>query len=334
MKLPSDAPERTAFSATFQSFPYVNGGLFKEKTVIPTFDAKARRLLLDCGFLTWSDISPVIFGSMFQSIMDPDKRRSLGAHYTSEKNILKVVRPLFLDELHEEFQKILGLKKGKKKALKDFHAKIASLGFLDPACGCGNFLIVSYRELRELELQVLLALKSETKGDPRFLALDIRPLIKVSISQFYGIELEEFPVEVARVSMWLMEHVMNLKVGRTFGFVISSIPLRHSATIVCANALTIDWKDVVAPEKLHYIMGNPPFCGGKLMSASQRKDMEFVFGKVRLLNSIDYVTAWYKNLSYILKIQIYTHLLCLQIQYAKDNKPHYFGKILKKITLK
>lgn len=334
LDLPSDAPERTAFSATFQSFPYVNGGLFKEKTVIPTFDAKARRLLLDCGFLTWSDISPVIFGSMFQSIMDPDKRRSLGAHYTSEKNILKVVRPLFLDELHEEFQKILGLKKGKKKALKDFHAKIASLGFLDPACGCGNFLIVSYRELRELELQVLLALKSETKGDPRFLALDIRPLIKVSISQFYGIELEEFPVEVARVSMWLMEHVMNLKVGRTFGFVISSIPLRHSATIVCANALTIDWKDVVAPEKLHYIMGNPPFCGGKLMSASQRKDMEFVFGKVRLLNSIDYVTAWYKNLSYILKIQIYTHLLCLQIQYAKDNKPHYFGKILKKITLK
>ena len=233
LDLPGDAPERAAFSATFQAFPYVNGGLFKEKTVIPTFDVKARRLLLDCGFLTWSDISPVIFGSMFQSIMDPDKRRSLGAHYTSERNILKVVRPLFLDGLHEEFQKILGLKKGKKKALEEFHAKIASLGFLDPACGCGNFLIVSYRELRELELQVLLAIKAETKGDTRFLALDIRPLIKVSISQFYGIELEEFPVEVARVAMWLMEHVMNLKAGKTFGQVISSIPLQHSATIVC-----------------------------------------------------------------------------------------------------
>ena len=293
LDLPSDAPERTAFSATFQSFPYVNGGLFKEKTVIPTFDAKARRLLLDCGFLTWSDISPVIFGSMFQSIMDPDKRRSLGAHYTSEKNILKVVRPLFLDGLHEEFQKILGLKKGKKKALEDFHAKIASLGFLDPACGCGNFLIVSYRELRELELQVLLAIKAETKGDTRFLALDIRPLIKVSISQFYGIELEEFPVEVARVSMWLMEHVMNLKVGKTFGQVISSIPLQHSATIVCANALTIDWKDVVAPEKLHYIMGNPPFSGYQYMDEQQKEYIANLFKKNKYSRSIDLVSGWF-----------------------------------------
>ena len=294
LDLPSDAPERTAFSATFQSFPYVNGGLFKEKTVIPTFDAKARRLLLDCGFLTWSDISPVIFGSMFQSIMDPEKRRSLGAHYTSEKNILKVVRPLFLDELHEEFQKILGLKKGKKKALEDFHAKIASLGFLDPACGCGNFLIVSYRELRELELQVLLAIKAETKGDTRFLALDIRPLIKVSISQFYGIELEEFPVEVARVSMWLMEHVMNLKVGKTFGQVISSIPLQHSATIVCANALTIDWKDVVVPEKLHYIMGNPPFGGSSVLSTEQKNSIVNIFKNKRLSASLDFVAGWYR----------------------------------------
>lgn len=297
LDLPSDAPERTAFSATFQAFPYVNGGLFKEKTVIPTFDAKARRLLLDCGFLTWSDISPVIFGSMFQSIMDPEKRRSLGAHYTSEKNILKVVRPLFLDELHEEFQKILGLKKGKKKALEDFHAKIASLGFFDPACGCGNFLIISYRELRELELQVLLALKAETKGDTRFLALDIRPLIKVSISQFYGIELEEFPVEVARVSMWLMEHVMNLKVGKTFGQVISSIPLQHSATIVCANALTTDWKDVVAPEKLNYIMGNPPFSGSSTMNKEQKAEILAVFRNRNASGKLDYVTAWYEKAS-------------------------------------
>lgn len=300
LDLPSDAPERTAFSATFQSFPYVNGGLFKEKTVIPTFDAKARRLLLDCGFLTWSDISPVIFGSMFQSIMDPEKRRSLGAHYTSEKNILKVVRPLFLDELHEEFQKILGLKKGKKKALEDFHTKIASLGFLDPACGCGNFLIVSYRELRELELQVLLALKAEAKGDNRFLALDIRPLIKVSINQFYGIELEEFPVEIARVSMWLMEHVMNLKVGKTFGQVISSIPLQHSATIVCANALTIDWKEVVAPEKLNYIMGNPPFSGARIMTQEQKTDLLAVFKNANGAGDLDFVTAWFQKASYLL----------------------------------
>ena len=299
LDLPGNAPERAAFSATFQAFPYVNGGLFKEKTVIPTFDTKARRLLLDCGFLTWSDISPVIFGSMFQSIMDPDKRRSLGAHYTSEKNILKVVHPLFLDGLREELQKILDLKKGRKKALEDFHTKIASLGFLDPACGCGNFLIVSYRELRELELQVLLALKAEAKGDNRFLALDIRPLIKVSINQCYGIELEEFPVEIARVSLWLMEHVMNLKVGKTFGQVVSSIPLQHSATIVCANALTIDWKDVVAPEKLHYIMGNPPFSGARMMGSesSQKSEIKNIFHNLKGCENLDYVTGWFRKAS-------------------------------------
>ena len=293
LDLPGNAPERAAFPVTFQAFPYVNGGLFKEKTVIPTFDTKARRLLLDCGFLTWSDISPVIFGSMFQSIMDPSMRRSRGAHYTSEKNILKVVHPLFLDGLREELQKILDLKKGRKKALENFHTKIASLGFLDPACGCGNFLIVAYRELRELELQILLALKAETKSDTRFLALDIRLLIKVSINQFYGIEIEEFPVEVARVSLWLMEHVMNLKVGKAFGLVIPSIPLQHSATIICANALTIDWKEVVTPEKLNYIMGNPPFSGSSIMNKKQKAEVVAVFQNRNGSGKLDYVAAWY-----------------------------------------
>ena len=154
LNLPDQAPERKDLSATFQTFPYVNGGLFAEHCRIPKFDSKARRLLLDCGNMSWRDISPVIFGSMFQAVMDPEKRRSLGAHYTSEKNILKVVRPLFLDALYEEFEQIAAQVTGKRRsqALKNFQKKLSSLGFLDPACGCGNFLVVSYRELRELEL--------------------------------------------------------------------------------------------------------------------------------------------------------------------------------------
>ena len=217
LNFPDSAPERKGLSATFQTFPYVNGGLFEEQSLIPRFDAKARRLLLDCGYMTWSDISPVIFGSMFQAVMDPAKRRSMGAHYTSEKNILKVVRPLFLDALYEEFGHILALGAGKKKtqALKDFQIKLSTLGFLDPACGCGNFLVVCYRELRELELKVLLAMKQGTA--PSDLWLNVKMLSKVTIDQFYGIELEEFPVEIARVSMWLMEHVTNLKFGEAFG---------------------------------------------------------------------------------------------------------------------
>lgn len=249
LNLPDKAPERKDLSATFQTFPHVNGGLFEEHCRIPRFDSKARRLLLDCGYMSWSDISPVIFGSMFQAVMDPEKRRSMGAHYTSEKNILKVVRPLFLDALYEEFEQILSLNAGKKKArsLKDFQLKLSMLGFLDPACGCGNFLVVSYRELRELELKVLLAIRKDEP--PQTQVIDVRLLCKVTINQFYGIELEEFPVEIARVSMWLMEHVMNVKFGEAFGSVFPSIPLQHSAEIVCANALTTPWKSIIPSNK-------------------------------------------------------------------------------------
>lgn len=299
LNLPDNAPERKSLSATFQTFPYVNGGLFKEHSPIPKFDGKARRLLLDCGYMAWSDISPVIFGSMFQAVMDPEKRRSMGAHYTSEKNILKVVRPLFLDALHEEFEQILTLNSGKKKAqaLKDFQQKLGTLGFLDPACGCGNFLVVSYRELRELELKVLLAIRKDEP--PKTQVMDVRLLSKVTINQFYGIELEEFPVEIARVSMWLMEHVMNLKFGEAFGLVFPSIPLQNSAEIICANALTTPWEEVVEPEKLNYILGNPPFSGARMMGSGscQKSELKHVFHDLKGCENLDYVTGWFKKAS-------------------------------------
>lgn len=295
LNLPNDAPERKGLSATFQSFPYVNGGLFQEHSLIPKFDAKARRLLLDCAYMTWSDISPVIFGSMFQAVMDPEKRRSMGAHYTSEKNILKVVRPLFLDGLYEEFEQLLTLNSGKKKArsLREFQQKLSTLGFLDPACGCGNFLVVSYRELRELELKVLLAIKKEEPQNP--LVFDVSLLSKVTINQFYGIELEEFPVEIARVSMWLMEHVMNLKFGKTFGLVFPSIPLQNSAEIICDNALTASWEEIVSPKKLNYIFGNPPFGGARLMTGEQKNEFLQLFSGISGAGNLDFVTAWYKK---------------------------------------
>ena len=291
LSFPANAPERAGLPNTFQQFPYVNGGLFQERIVVPQFNARARRLLLECGSMEWRDISPVIFGSMFQAVMDPEQRRSMGAHYTSEKNIFKVLRPLFLDALHEEFEQIQQKKQGKKAALQAFHTRIASLGFLDPACGCGNFLVVAFRELKELELQVLQALRAD---DPKFLMLDVNLITKVSIDQFYGIEIEEFPAEVARVSMWLMEHVMNVKFGKSLGGVFPSIPLQHSATIVCANALTTPWESVVAPEKLHYIFGNPPFVGKKEQTKEQKKSFFSVFQTTTNgIGNLDFVSAWY-----------------------------------------
>jgi len=312
LSLPNDAPERQHLSATFQKFPYVNGGLFQEYIHVPQFNTRSRKLLLECGSMAWSDISPVIFGSMFQAVMDPEQRRSMGAHYTSEKNILKLVRPLFLYELHQELEHILSLKKGKKSALQAFQSKLGSLGFLDPACGCGNFLVVSYRELKELELQVVLALRAEEPV--RTLALDVKLLSKVNINQFYGIEIEEFPVEIARVSMWLMEHVMNVKFGKFLGCVIPSIPLHHSAKIVCANALTIPWENIVVPDNLHYILGNPPFSGARMMSELQKHDLMGVFVNAHGAGDLDFVASWFYKAA-----QFASHHKAVQVAFVSTN---------------
>lgn len=255
------APDRYARkqeTATLVAFPYVNGGLFRDKIHIPMFNARARNILLECGRLEWNQISPVIFGSMFQAVMKPEERHAFGAHFTSERNIQKVIEPLFLDDLKAELQTILEticdtqkkLTKGQTEKLNAFQGKLASLTFLDPACGSGNFLIVSFREIKRLEFEAVKVLHKFDSPDRSLLDDWKLEASKVSINQFYGIEIEEFPVEVARVSMWLMEHVMNVEFGKFFGATIPTIPLKDSAHIVCANALTTNWEDIVSV--LHY----------------------------------------------------------------------------------
>ena len=298
---PYTDPRRDNLPKTFEAFPYVNGGLFSEKCRIPALNARARDILLECGRLQWSEISPVIFGYMFQTVMNPETRHETGAHYTSEKNIMKVIGPLFLDDLRAELNSILATNTNRKTKLKEFQRKIASLTFLDPACGSGNFLVVAYRELKKLELEAVKALKA--RSVERSVFDDWRSEFSlVSIKQFYGIEIEEFPVEIARVSMWLMEHVMNREFGDFFGQVFPSIPLRDSAHITCANALTTDWETVVSAEKLSFIMGNPPFGGASTMSKTQKADVLSVLDNIKNAGSLDFVTGWYKKASDICQL--------------------------------
>jgi len=267
------------------AFPYVNGKLFDEMLPIADFDLAMREALLDCCALDWSAISPAIFGALFQSIMDAKARRNLGAHYTSEENILKLIQPLFLDDLHEEFRRV----KGNKNKLFEFHKKLRSLTFFDPACGCGNFLVIAYRELRKLELDVLRAVH-EGPGS-RF--LDIHQEISVDVDQFYGIEIEEFPAQIAQVALWLMDHQMNVRVSEEFGMYFARIPLKTSPHIVNGNALTLDWNDVLPAERASYVFGNPPFVGKKEQSAAQKADVAPLFAAIKGSGVLDYVAAWY-----------------------------------------
>ncbi|MCK9613282.1 MAG: N-6 DNA methylase [Bacteroidales bacterium] len=271
-------------------FPYVNGKLFEEVLPPASFDSKMRTLLLECCSLDWSLISPAIFGSLFQSVMNPAERRNLGAHYTSEKNILKIIKPLFLDDLCHEFESV----KDNKNKLLRFHEKIAALRFLDPACGCGNFLIIAYRELRLLEIEII---KTLQKGQQ---VIDIETLVKLNVDRFYGIEYEEFPAQIAQVAMWLIDHQMNQRVSDEFGEYFLRLPLRKSAVIVCANSLQTDWHSLIDPipfekreQRFDYILGNPPFIGNSLQNAEQKADVEKVFSGVNGAGVLDYVTCWY-----------------------------------------
>jgi hypothetical protein len=267
------------------AFPYVNGKLFEEMLPIADFDTAMREALLDCCALDWSAISPAIFGALFQSIMDAKARRNIGAHYTSEENILKLIQPLFLDALWEEFGRV----KSNKNKLFDFHKKLRTLTFFDPACGCGNFLVIAYRELRKLELDVLRAVH-EGPGS-RF--LDIHQEISVDVDQFYGIEIEEFPAQIAQVALWLMDHQMNVRVSEEFGMYFARIPLKTSPHIVNGNALTLDWNDVLPAEKASYVFGNPPFVGAKFMDDAQREQTRQVFAGIEGGGLLDLVAAWY-----------------------------------------
>jgi hypothetical protein len=284
---------------SLNAFPYVNGKLFEEHLPTAAFDSQMRKTLMDCCLLDWGKISPAIFGSLFQSVMDAKARRNLGAHYTSEKNILKLLKPLFLDELYTEYNSI----KDSKQKLKNFHDKISRLRFLDPACGCGNFLIIAYRELRLLEIEIIkqrLKLEGYREEVLREAKMDIGYLVQCDVDKFYGIEYEEFPAQIAQVAMWLADHQMNQLVSNTFGEYYVRLPLRKSATIKHGNALRTDWQSLIDPlpfekgqPKYDYILGNPPFIGKSLMNAAQKADMDIIFNGVNGAGVLDYVTAWY-----------------------------------------
>ncbi len=286
-KRPKNLPEHLT------AFPYINGALFQDGLGQCYFDEAARLTLIECAQQDWSKISPAIFGSLFQAIMHFDdeagkaktkKRREFGAHYTSEANILKVIRPLFLDNLRAEFEKI---RKDKKK-LPAFQQKLASLNFFDPACGCGNFLVIAYRELRLLEMEVIEAIWGESLTGQ----LDVDTLILCNVHQFHGIEIDPSAAQIATVALWLTDHQMNLRVQR-FGNYYSRIPLVKKANIVCANALQIDWNAVLPAAQCSFVMGNPPFIGAKYMTAQQRADIEPIFKLLKNGGVLDYVAAWY-----------------------------------------
>lgn len=272
-----------------QAFDYVNGDLFREPIRTPAFDAKMRKLLLKACEFDWSAISPAIFGALFQSVMDDDQRRRQGAHYTTERNILKVIEPLFLDDLRERFAKIAAQRgTGRRKALESFQRELASLTFFDPACGCGNFLVIAYRELRGLEIEVLSELNKEGQR-----VTDIDQLVLCNVQQFYGLEIDEFPVRIAEVALWMMDHIMNIEVSDKFGQVFRRIPIGKSPQIVNADALETDWENVLPASECHYLYGNPPFGGSKYQSAKQRAQVQRIAQLGNSGGTLDYVCPWF-----------------------------------------
>lgn len=268
----------------YAAFRYINGKLFEEIIRTPVFDLASRELLLEAAAINWSQISPAIFGSLFQSIKDKDERRKLGEHYTSEENILKLIKPLFLDALWAEFERV----RRQKNRLFEFHKKLRGLSFFDPACGCGNFLVIAYRELRRLELEVLRA--SMASGQQ---TLDVHILSQVNVDQFYGIEIEEFPAQIAQVALWLTDHQMNRVLTEEFGRYFERLPLVTQPHIVRANALGMDWNEVLPAERCNFVLGNPPFVGAKFMNDAQRADTRVVFDGIDNAGLLDLVAAWY-----------------------------------------
>jgi hypothetical protein len=287
--LDTPEPEREQnLDGDLKAFPYVNGDLFKERLRIPSFNTTMRGLLLETCDFDWGPVSPAIFGSLFQSVMETKERRAQGAHYTTEKNILKVIQPLFLDDLRSELEQ-LGQRRdtGRRKAVEVFHEKLGSLRIFDPACGCGNFLVIAYRELRLLEIEVLKLLRRDEQY--KIAAVFSR----VDVDQFYGIELSEFPARIAEVALWMMDHIMNNMLTVEFGDPYLRIPLKKSPHIHHADALETDWGSVLPPAQCSYVLGNPPFGGAKYQSEKQREQVRRVARLGGSGGTLDYVTAWY-----------------------------------------
>ena len=271
-------------------FPHVNGELFAETLRIPDFNATMRKALLDASQFDWTAISPAIFGALFQAVMEPADRRAQGAHYTTEKNILKVIEPLFLDDLRAEFQKLQKRRDGRSMTdLRKFRDRLGTLRLFDPACGCGNFLIIAYRELRSLEIEVLREMASRT--DATQLKLEVQSV--VDVDQFYGIEISEFPARIAATALWMMDHIMNNQLSLEFGQTYARIPIEKSPHIHHADALEIDWGEVLPPNECSYVFGNPPFGGAKFQSTGQRSQVRRIAALGGSGGTLDYVAAWF-----------------------------------------
>jgi hypothetical protein len=272
------------YTAPLQKFPYVNGGLFEHDYEVPVFSARARRMLIECGKIDWKRINPDIFGSMFQGVMDEEVRHELGAHYTSIPNIMKVINPLFMDDLREEFEKC----KGSEKKLKELQQRISKIKIFDPACGSGNFLIIAYKELRHLEMDII-------DGIGKISGPQLGCLSFMTVDHFYGIEINAFAVELAKLSIWLAEHQMNVEFQDKFSVTVPSIPLKDSARIVAANACRIDWEEVCpkAENDEIYILGNPPYLGFSIQNSAQKNDLKNTFPK-NDYKRLDYISCWFK----------------------------------------
>ena len=270
-------------------FPYINGDLFSESMFIPSLNSEMRNNIINCCRLDWSKVSPALFGSLFQTVMDEDEQREEGAHYTSEKNILKTLKPLFLDELNEKLTSLkLDKSTSKISRLKDFHKSISQINFLDPACGCGNFLIVAYRELRLIEIEILKEIYPQDQ-----LQLDVELLSTVTIDQFYGIEINHFAVRIAKIAIWLVDHQMNQILSDHFGVSYLRIPIHDNKKIIRENSLKYDWGNLIDPDQCDYIIGNPPFKGSKSMRKDQKDDLLHVFKNIKGSGELDYVSCWF-----------------------------------------
>ena len=270
-------------------FPYINGDLFSGPLRIPAFDSAMRRILLDACNFDWSNISPAIFGALFQSIMDPEERRATGAHYTTEKNILKVIEPLFMDDLRSEFTHLKSRKDSRRiTELQRFQKKLGEMKFFDPACGCGNFLIITYRELRLLEIEVLQEIRQAGQLDA--LAHD---LSQIDVDQFYGIELKEFSARIAETALWMMDHIMNNRLSLEFGQIYARIPLQTTPHIIHGDALEMDWNTLLPARECSFVFGNPPFGGAKFQTQEQREQVRRIAALGKSGGTLDYVTAWF-----------------------------------------
>ncbi|WP_068083711.1 class I SAM-dependent DNA methyltransferase [Novosphingobium rosa] len=287
-------PEKRQHSldADFAEFPYINGELFRERIDMPAFDNVMRSMLLDASMFNWGEVSPAIFGSLFESVIDSVTRRKQGAHYTPEQAILKVIEPLFLDDLRIEFERLKTLKSGRERALRAFHDRLGALTFLDPACGAGNFLVVAYRELRELERELLKELL--TVDGKVELVTDVAMLSQLNVDRFFGIEIDEFPAMIAQVALWMTDHIANTRLAEDFGQHYARIPLVTAPSIRHADALELDWNDVLPAERCHFVFGNPPFVGFVMRGEVQQQQFSRLLASVGMTGKrVDYVAGWF-----------------------------------------